>query len=149
MNALRVFAILLAGISFLVWCGPSGSAEPTNFTVTTKQIGFPIIDTEITFTRESERIYRVRYSNLPPIADLAMLYTGFYFCAARKLALEFGFDRTALVADPDSPQSGVAAFLRPGESPSVLSDQRFASVTMNSIELFAATCPTQPPPAKQ
>src|SRR5450432_4429000 len=106
MNALRVFAILLAGISFLVLCGPSGSAEPSNFTVTTKQIGFPIIDTEITFTRESERIYRVRYSNLPPIADLAMLYTGFYFCAARKLALEFGFDRTALVADPDSPQSG-------------------------------------------
>ena len=78
-----------------------------------------------------------------------MLYTGFYFCAARKLALELGYDRTALIPDPDSPQGGVAAFLKPGESPSELSDRRFANVALSPIAVLASACPIQLPSGKQ
>jgi hypothetical protein len=126
----------------------SSAAEPADFVVTTKQLGFPVIDTGITFTREADRIYRVRYSSPPPSPDLAMLYTGFYFCAAQNLALEAGYDRTALIPDPNSAQGGVAAFLKPGESASDLSDRRFANVPLTPIAVLASTCPAQPPSGK-
>jgi hypothetical protein len=81
-----------------------------------------------------------------------MLYTGFYLCAARKLALDAGFDRTALVPDPESTestQSGIAVFLKPGEEAAEVLEPRFAGARFSSIELFAKNCPIQPLPAKQ
>ena len=123
--------------------------EPASFVLATKDLGFPVIDTTVTFTRLAEHTYRVQYSTPPTSPDHLMLYTGFYFCAARKLALDTGFDRTALVPDPESTQSGIAVFLEPGDEASKVLAPRFASVTFSSIELFAKNCPTQPPPAKQ
>ena len=49
----------------------------------------------------AEHTYRVQYSTPPLSADYLMLCTGFYFCAARRLALDAGFDRTALIPDPN------------------------------------------------
>jgi hypothetical protein len=149
MNAMRLFTIVSSSIFFLGLCSISSAEEPANFTVTTKQFGFPIIDTAVTFTRDTERTYRVRYSNPPASPEYAMLYTGFYFCAAHKLAVESGYDRTALIPEPDSALNGIAAFLKPGESPSQLSDQRFANVPFSPIQLIATGCPIQSPPAKQ
>jgi hypothetical protein len=149
MNILRLLAIVSASSFFLGLCCISRAQEPADFTVTTKQFGFPVIDTAVTFTREKERTYRVRYSNPPPSPEYAMLYTGFYFCAAHKLAVESGYDRAALIPAPDSAQSGVAAFLRPGESASQLTDQRFANVTFTPIQVMGTGCPTQLPPAKR
>lgn len=74
-----------------------------------------------------------------------MLYTGLYLCAARKLALDAGFDRTALIPDPESPQSGIAVFLKPGEEAARVLEPRFIGATFNSIELFAKNCPVSPP----
>ena len=124
--------------------------DPARFVLSTKDFGFPVIDTTITFTRLAEHTYRVQYSSAPPSPDYLMLYTHFYFCAARKFALDAGFDRTALTSDPEPPphSGGIAIFLKPGEEASRVLEPRFVSATFNPIELFAPNCPTQASPAK-
>jgi hypothetical protein len=109
-------ATFLAGVLLLGWSGLSMAEDPASFVLSTKDFGFPAIDTTITFTRLAEHTYRVQFSIAPPSPDYLMLYTGFYFCAARKFALDAGFDRTALASDPEpSPNSGgIALFLKPG-----------------------------------
>jgi len=149
MKTLHAWAAFCAGALLLGWSGPNGAEEPASFVLAAKEFGFPVIDTTVLFTRLAEHTYRVQYSPPPPSADYLMLYTGFYFCAARKLALDAGFDRTALVPDPESPQSGIAVFLKPGEEASKVLEPQFTGATFNSIEMFAKNCPTPPPPAKQ
>ena len=148
MNPLHAFAAFSAGVLLLGWSALGAAEEPASFGLDAKEYGFPVIDTTVTFTRLAEHTYRVQYSTPPPSPEYVMLYTGFYFCAARKLALEAGFDRIALVPDSESPQGGIAVFLKPGEEPKVL-EPRFAGATFGSIELFAKNCPAQPLPAKQ
>lgn len=114
-----------------------------------KEFGFPVIDTTVTFTRLAEHTYRVHYSTPPPSADYLMLYTGFYLCAARKLALDSGFDRTALIPDSESTQSGIAVFLKPGEEAKKVLEPRFAGTTSSPVTLFAKNCPPLPSPTKQ
>ena len=149
MNTRRTHAAVLAGASLLGWCGLSLAADPASFAVSTRELGFPTIDTTITFTRLAEHTYRVQYSNPPPSPDHLMLYTGFYFCAASKLAREAGFDRTALAPDPAaSPQSGgIAIFLKPGEEAASALEPRYAAATLVSVELFARNCPAMGSPA--
>jgi len=149
MNTLHTCAAFSAGALLLGWSGLNMAEEPASFVLATKDLGFPVIDTTVTFTRLAEHTYRVQYSTPPLSSDHLMLYTGFYFCAARKLALDADFDRTALVPDAESTQSGIAVFLKPGEEVSKALAPRFATATFSSIELFAKNCPTEPPPAKQ
>ena len=149
MNALHTCATFSAGVLLLAWSGLNMAEEPASFVLATKDLGFPVIDTTVTFTRLAEHTYRVQYSTPPAGPEYLMLYTGFYFCAARKLALDAGFDRTALIPEPESTQSGIAVFLKPGEEAPKVLEPRFAGATFSSIELFATSCPTQPPPAKQ
>jgi hypothetical protein len=115
-----------------------------------KELGFPEIDTTIIFAAESERTYRVRYSKLPAAPDLAMLYTTLYFCAARKLAIEQGFDRNGLLPDPGPSQSGVAFFLRPGESGAQVLEPRFAAVSLLPVDhpTVAIECDRRAPGSK-
>jgi len=141
MNRRHDWAALAAAALLLVSSAPTRADEPASFALDAKAYGFPVIDTTITFTRVAPRAYRMRYSTPPPSADHLMLYTGLYFCAARKLALEAGFDRTALVADPESPQGGIALFLMPGEEAAKALEPRYAGATFNAIELFARGCP--------
>ena len=150
MKTLRT-CTLLAGAWLLGWSGLSLADDPGSFALSTKEYGFPVIDTTITFTRVAEHTYRVQYTSPPPSPDYLMLYTGFYFCAARKFALDAGFDRTALAPDPEAPPSqsgGIAIFLKPGEEASRVLEPRFASASFSSIELFARNCPRQASPAK-
>ena len=150
MNTLHTWAALSAGVFLLGWSGPNGAEEPASFALAAKEFGFPVIDTTVTFTRLAEHAYRVQYSTPPPGPEYLMLYTGFYLCAARKLALDAGFDRIALIPDPESPQgAGISVFLKPGEEAPKVLETRFAGATFSSIELFAKNCPTQAPPAKQ
>ena len=153
MNRLRVCLSSL-GVLLLGWSGLSLAGEPVSFVLTTKELGFPAIDTTITFTRVAEHTYRVRYSNPPPGAEYLMLYSGFYFCAVQKLALDNGFDRFALLADQDSPQNdsaqaGITVFLKPGEEASKVLEPRFVGATFGSVELVAKTCPAKSGPTKQ
>ena len=153
MHGSRVWLSCLAGL-FLGWSGLSLASEPASFVLTTKDLGFPVIDTAITFTRAAEHTYRVRYSNPPAGAEYLMLYSGFYLCAVQKLALDNGFDRFALLADPDSVQSdsaqaGITVFLKPGEEASKVLESRFASATFGSVELVAKNCPARSGPSKQ
>jgi len=132
----------------LGWSALSLASEPESFVLATKDLGFPVIDTTVTFTRIAEHTYRVRYSNPPPTPDHLMLYTGFYFCAARKLALDSGFDRFALLPDVDAAQGdpvqgGVTAYLKPGEEASKVLESRFASAKFSSIDLVAGNCAAQ------
>ena len=150
MNAFHTCIMCSASTLLLAWSGVNMAEEPASFNLAAKDFGFPVIDTTVTFTRLAEHAYRVQYSTPPPGPEYLMLYTGFYFCAARKLALDAGFDRTALIPDPESPQGGgIAVFLKPGEEAPKVLEPRFASATFSSIELFAKNCPTQAPPAKQ
>jgi hypothetical protein len=131
------------------WSALSMASEPETFVATTKELGFPVIDTNVTFTRTGEHTYRVRFSNPPPMPDLLMLYTGFYFCATQRLALDAGFDRFALLPDPDAAQNdpaqgGITAFLKPGEEGSKVLEPRFATAHFTSIEGVARNCPAQP-----
>jgi len=143
------YAALLSAGLLLAWSGPNMAQEPASLVLSTRDIGFPVIDTTITFTREAKHTYRVRFSNPPPAPEYAMLYTGLQFCAARKLATESGFDRVAFVPEADSPQSGFAVFLAPGEEASKTLDQRFANASFGPVELLARNCPAQLPSAKQ
>jgi len=149
VNTLPARVAFSAGVLLLGWSSLNMAEEPASFALGAKEFGFPVIDTTVTFTRLAEHTYKVQYSTPPPSADYLMLYTGFYFCAARKLALDVGFDRTALISNPETPQNGVAVFLKPGEDAAKVLPPRFAAATFSSIELFAKNCPTQPPPAKQ
>ena len=154
MKRLRACITLSLGVLLLGRSGFNLADEPTSFVLTTKEIGFPAIDTTITFTRTAEHTYRVRYSNPPPSPDHMMLYTGFFFCAARKLGLDSGFDRFALIPDPgsaqgDSTQGGITVFLQPGEEASKILEPRFASGTFTSIDLVGRNCPAQSDPAKR
>jgi hypothetical protein len=149
MKTLHTWAALSAGVLLLCWSGPNGAEEPASFALAAKEFGFPVIDSTITFTRLAQHTYKVQYSTPPPSADYWMLYTGFYLCAARKLALDAGFDRTALIPDPESPQSGITVFLKPGEEAAKVLEPRFTRATFNSIELFAKNCPPSPPATKQ
>jgi hypothetical protein len=149
MKTLRIWAVLSAGALLPGWSAAIGAEEPSSFAVAAKELGFPVIDTTVSFTRIAEHTYKVKYSPPPPSAQYLMLYTGFYFCAARKLALDAGFDRTALIPDPDSPQNATAVFLKPGEEAAKILEPRFRGAAFNSIELFAKNCPPPPPPAKQ
>jgi len=149
VNTLHTCAALSVGALLLGWSGRAMAEEPARFALDAKEFGFPVIDTTVTFTRLAEHTYKVQYSTLPPSADYLMLYTGLYFCAAQKLALDAGFDRTALLPDPESTQSGFAVFLKPGEEAANVLQPRFAAATFSSIELFATSCPTEPRPAKQ
>lgn len=101
MKALHALAILAAGALLPSWSAPARADEPASFALAAKAYGFPVIDTTVVFTRVAQHAYKFRYSPPPPSADVLMLYTGFYFCATRALALEAGFDRTALVPDPN------------------------------------------------
>ena len=153
MNTVHAFAMFSAGVLLLGWSGLGVAEEPASFALAAKAYGFPVIDTTITFTRLAEHTYQVRYSHPPPSPDHLMLYTGFYFCAARKLALDAGFDRFALLPDADVAQhdpaaGGITAFLKPGEEASKVLEPRFASAQFNSIELVASNCPAQPTAAK-
>jgi hypothetical protein len=150
MNALHPCATFAARALLLGWSALSMAEDPASLVLSAKDFGYPVIDTTITFTRVAEHTFRVQYSSAPPSSDHLMLYTGFYFCAARKLALDAGFDRTALTSDPDpQPRSGgIAIFLKPGEEASRVLEPRFAGATFSSIELFAPNCPTQTSPAK-
>ena len=71
MNRLRVCLSSL-GVLLLGSSGLSLGGEPVSFVLTTKELGFPAIDTTITFTRVAEHTYRVRYSNPPPGAEYLM-----------------------------------------------------------------------------
>jgi hypothetical protein len=150
MNTVHTCATFSVVALLLGWSGLTMAEDPASFVLSTKDLGFPVIDTTVTFTRLAEHTYRVQYSSAPPSPDYLMLYTGFYFCATRKFALDAGFDRTALAPDPDSsPQSGgIAIFLKPGEEASKVLEPRFASARFSSIELFAGNCPPQALPAK-
>ncbi len=150
MNNLHTWATFSAGALLLGWSGVNLAEDPPTFVLSAKDLGFPVIETTITFTRLAEHTYRVQYSSPPPSPDYLMLYTGFYFCAARKFALDAGFDRTALASDPESStqNGGIAIFLKPGEEASKVLEPRFAGATFSSIELFARNCPMQPSPAK-
>jgi hypothetical protein len=134
----------------LGWPALGLAEEPASFALSTKELGFPAIDTTITFTRLAEHTYRVQYATPPPTPDHLMLYTGFFFCAARQFALDTGFDRTALVPDPKAPplSGSIAIFLKPGEEATKVLEPRFANARFSSIELFAPNCPTKPLPAK-
>ena len=149
MKTFRTYG-LLAAAWLLGWSGLTLAEDPASFSLSTKEYGFPVIDTTITFTRIAEHTYRVQYTSPPPSPDHLMLYTGFFFCAARNFALDAGFDRIALVPDPDAlPQSGgIAIFLRPGEEATKASEPRFANARFSSIELFAPNCPANASPAK-
>jgi hypothetical protein len=140
-------ALLVASASCL-------AGEPETLVLASKDLGFPEIDTTITFARTGEHTYRVRYSTPAPSPDHLMFYTGFYFCAARRLALDAGFDRFALLPDADVAQrdpvaGGVTGFLKPGEDAAKVLEPRFASAQFLSIELIAKGCPTAPGAAKQ
>jgi hypothetical protein len=150
MNTLHTCATFAARALLLGWSALSMAEDPASLVLSAKDFGYPVIDTTITFTRLAEHTYRVQYSSEPLSPDYLMLYTGFYFCAARKLALDAGFDRTALASDPEPPphSGGIAIFLKPGEEASRVLEPRFASATFSSIELFAQNCPTQASPAK-
>src|SRR5262249_36241531 len=143
------YAALLSAGLLLAWSGPNMAQEPASLVLSARDIGFPVIDTTISFTREAKQTYRVRFSNPLPGPEYAMLYTGLQFCAARKLATESGFDRVAVVPESDSPQSGFAVFLAPGEEASKTLDQRFANAPFGSLDLLARSCPMQLPPARQ
>jgi hypothetical protein len=132
--------------------GVESGGEAVSFVLTTKELGFPAIDTTITFTRVAEHTYRVRYSNPPPAAEYLMLYSGFYFCAVQKLALDNGFDRFALLADQDSPQNdsaqaGITVFLKPGEEASKVLEPRFVGATFGSVDWWPRL--VQPSPVRR
>jgi hypothetical protein len=149
MKTLHTWALLSAGALLLGWSGPNGAEEPASFARTAKELGFPATGTTITFTRLAQHTYRVQFSTPPPSGDYLMLYTELYFCGARKLALDAGFDRVALVPDPESPQGGIAVFLKPGEDATKVLEPRFIiGASFDSIELFA-NCPPLPPSTKQ
>ena len=122
--------ILLAVLTGSV-CALAAANEEPDRTFPAKELGFPEIDTAIIFAPESERTYRMHYSKLPAgESNLAMLYTTLYFCAARKLAIERGFDRFGLILSDAGPsQSGIVFFLRPGESAGQVLEPRFAAVS--------------------
>ena len=142
--------VLLAGASNLGWSALSLAEEPISFALSTKELGFPVIDTAITFTRLAEHTYRVQYTTPPPTPDQLMLYTGFFFCAARQFALDTGFDRTALLPDPEAPplSGGIVIFLKPGEEAAKVLAPRFANARFSSIEQYAPNCPPKSSPAK-
>ena len=111
-----------------------------------KELGFPEIDTTIIFAPESERTYRIHYSKLPAgESNLAMLYTTLYFCAARKLAIERGFDRYGLLPDAGPSQSGTAFFLRSGESAAQVLEPRLAAAPALPVDYpsIASGCDTR------
>jgi hypothetical protein len=110
--------------------------------LSSKQLGFEEIDTTLTFTRESERTYKVQFSNDPAYPDLGALYSMFYFCASRQVAVELGFDRYGIVPDPKPSKGGTAVFLRRGESTSEVLAPQYANASLLSVDYptIAAGC---------
>jgi hypothetical protein len=139
--------ILLAVLTGSV-CALAAANEERDRIFPAQELGFPEIDTAIIFAPESERTYRVHYSKLPAgESNLAMLYTSLLFCAARKLAIERGFDRfgLALVDPPGPSQSGIVFFLRPGESAGQVLEPRLAAVSPLPVNYptIASGCDTR------
>ena len=75
MNTLHTCVAFSAGALLLGWSGLNMAEEPASFVLATKDLGFPVIDTTVTFTRLAEHTYRVQYSTPPLSSDHLMLYT--------------------------------------------------------------------------
>jgi hypothetical protein len=126
----------------LLHYGVVTAQERKQFVFSSQDFGFAEIDTTLTFTAESERTFKIQYSKLPPNPDLMMLYTSFYFCAARKVARELGFDRYGTLSGQNQDQSGTAFFLRPGEVAAQVLGAQFANASALPVDYptIAAGC---------
>jgi hypothetical protein len=120
-------------VSALALCGAGLGQGQGQLVFSSKDLGIPEIDITITFTPESERTYRVEYSKLPAHPDLGMFYTYFYMCAARKIALERGFDRFGMFPVKDEPSFGIGFFLRPGEDANQVLGAQFSNAAALSV----------------
>ena len=137
LPAVHLFLAVLALSSGVA----SASDERRNFVFTAKEFNLPL-DASVTFTAETQRTFRVEYSDSPAHPDLLMLYSYLYFCAARKVALEQGFDRYGLLQPQGQTQSGTAFFLSPGESASQVLGPEFSKAPVLPIDYptIAAMC---------
>lgn len=108
-------------------CGAVCAQGRRDFAFSSNQFGFPeVVDVTLTFTAESERTFLLRYSKPPAYPDLGFFYTMLYFCGARKVAQEQGFDRFGLAVEKGG-ETGIGFFLRPGEIQAEVLDPRFAN----------------------
>src|SRR2546430_2250648 len=80
MNILHTCAAFSADALLLGWSGLNVAEVHASSVLATKDLGFPVIDTTVTFNRMAEHTYRVQYSTPPLSFDHLILYTGFYFC---------------------------------------------------------------------
>jgi hypothetical protein len=138
--------------ALLALLGNASAADDRGEVVlSSKQLGFEEIDTTLTFTRESERTYKVQFSNDPPYADLGALYSMFYVCASRRVAVELGFDRYGIVPDPKPGKGGTAVFLREGESASQALASQYANASLLPVDYptIAAGCDMKASKAKR
>ena len=137
-------------------CGAVCAQGRKDFAFSSNEFGFPeVVDVTLTFTAESERTFRLQYSKPPAYPDLGMFYTMLYFCGARKIALEQGFDRFGLAVEKGG-ETGIGFFLKPGEVAAEVLEPRFANQPALPIAdpAIAASCdagaahptvPTHPP----
>jgi hypothetical protein len=126
--------IVLASVVLSLHCGSAWAQERRDFTFSSKDFGFAEIDTTLTFTAESGHTFRIQYSKQPSHPDLLMIYTSFYFCAARKVALQLGFDRYGVLAEQNEDKSDTAFFLRPGEVAAEALGPRFAAASALPVD---------------
>jgi hypothetical protein len=150
MLAAHVRLLLTLAIPFVL-CTGAGAQIRGDLVFSSKDFGFPEIDTTITFTPDSERTFRIEYSKPPPHPDMLMLYTYLYFCTARKVAIERGFDRFGILPEEGQTLTATAFFLRPGEEANQVLGPRFAKtsalpVTYPTIAAMCDAKPSQPKP---
>lgn len=109
---------------------PSFSSSGKHMTFYSEDYGNFFISSWLYFEQETERLYRLNFSNKIQGSG----YSFFLICVARKLATTRGFDAWVISADSEDKQRGFIGFLKKGESAEALLGERFAKTEPMPVE---------------
>ncbi len=126
--------IRLGQAKFAQLDNPSGKPNATGtgarMTFYSEDYGNFFISSWLYFDQETERLYRLNFSNKIKGSE----YSYFLFCAARKFATTHGFDAWVISAYPVDKQTGFIGFLKKGESAEALLGEKFANSEAMQVE---------------
>lgn len=110
---------------------PDSPGTGSRMTFYSEDYGNFFISSFLYFEQETERIYRLNFSNKMQGSG----YSFFLFCAARKFAATHGFDAWVISSsDPEDKQRGLIGFLKNGENVGTLLGERFAKDEPMQVE---------------
>lgn len=126
------FIIVSITIILLISCA-NRQNKKDYFVFSANEFNFPI-DVNMTFTKESENIFRFKYSKSPSQSGDVMLYSYLFMCAARTIAKELDFDRYGQLPEKKKGLIGTVFFLRSNESVSQIMGSQFENVTALPVD---------------